>query len=58
MSAKLLDLEHPKPCILENLLDGQKRQVGIVLVIDRVELHLLDQIQKMREFDGIDCIAL
>ena len=42
----------------QHLFDGQQRQVGIVLVIDRVELHLFDQVQQVRELEGQHALGL
>ncbi len=46
MRGHLVDIEDAQPMLRENFLDRQHGQVGKVLVIYRVELHLLDKIQQ------------
>ena len=40
-----------KPWLRKNLVDDKKRKIREMLVIDRVELPLLDQMQQMRKFE-------
>ena len=44
-------VEGAQPGLRQRALDHQQRQIGIMLVIDRVELHGLDQPQQMRELE-------
>ena len=46
---QLLDVEEPQPVRREDALDREEREVGEVLVVDRVELVLLHQPQQVRE---------
>ncbi len=50
MGRKLLNPIDPEASCQENTLHGQQRKIGKVLVIDRVELPLRDQLQQMGKF--------
>ena len=52
MGRQFLDVEKLQSVARKDTLDHQKREVRIMLVIDGVELHILDQAQQMREFHG------
>jgi hypothetical protein len=45
----LVDVEQPQAVMREDLLDGAERQIREVLVIDRVELVLVHQLEQVRE---------
>ena len=51
MGRQRFTVEESQPRDLEDALDGDQRQIGKVLVIDRVELTLGDQPLQMRKFD-------
>ena len=51
MRGQLLDVVQTQATAREDLFDREQRQVGIVFVINRVELDLFDQLQQMRELD-------
>jgi hypothetical protein len=42
----------------QHLLHRHQRQVRVVLVIDGVELHQLDELEQVREFEGDDAFVL
>ena len=52
VSGQFFDVEHAKASRQEYLEYRVKRKVGKVFVIDGIELALLEQSQKMREFQG------
>jgi hypothetical protein len=51
MRGQRLDVEDAQPVAREGPLHGQQREVAVVLVVDRVELHLADEVEEMRELD-------
>lgn len=58
MGRQFLDIEDLQPASGEDTFDGRERQVGIVLVIDRVELDAFDQPQEVRKLEGSDAVRL
>src|SRR5581483_10522599 len=56
MGRYFIDIEERQPMPREHLLDGMKRKIRKVLVINRVELALLDQAREMRKLHGDDAM--
>ena len=55
---QLLDVEEREAVLAEQALHHEQRPVRVVLVVDRVELALLDQLQEMRELHRHDASRL
>jgi hypothetical protein len=49
MGREFLDVEDPEARGLENALHGEKRKIGVMLVIGGIELAVLDHPQEMRK---------
>ncbi len=58
MGRDLLDVVGAKALGRQHLLDGDQREIGEVLVVDGVELHLLHQPQQVRELEGERALRL
>ena len=54
MRRQFLDIENAKTVCREYGQDGSQRQIRIMLVIDRIELIFLYQLQQMRELESSD----
>src|SRR5690348_12999188 len=54
MRGKLFDIEQGQPMRGKYPLNGQKREIGEVLVIDRIELIVLHQFHEVRELHRND----
>src|SRR5262245_2450565 len=52
MGRNLLRIEHPQTVPREDLLNREQRQIGEMLVIDRIELQSADQVEHVRKLDG------
>ena len=52
MCRNLFDVENTETLALSDALYGRKRQVRIMLVIDRIELALVDQIDQVWELES------
>ena len=58
MRRQLFNVEHGETVRRENARDGSQREVGIVLVIDGVELVLTHEVEKVREFESRNAFRL
>ena len=58
MRGQLLNIEDGKTVFGEDLRDGGEREIGIVLVIGRIELIVSRHLQQMRKFEGRDAARL
>ena len=56
MGRQLLHVEQPQAMSGEDLLDHEQREIGEMLVVDRVELGILDQPRQMRELHRQDTV--
>ncbi len=52
MGGQLLDVEDDEAVRLEHATRSEEREVGEMLVVDRVELELVDEVLQVRELDG------
>ncbi len=57
MGGQFFNVKDPQARLGKDCFDRQQRQVGIMFVIDRVELDLFDEVEQMRKFNRIDRIA-
>ena len=57
MGRLLLDVEEREAVALEDPLHREQRQIGEMLVVDRVELNLANEVQQVRELDGEHAVA-
>src|SRR5260370_4173292 len=55
---EFLHVEERQAMCSENLLDGEKRKIGEVFMVDGVKLILLHQSLEMRKFHGDDAVRL
>ena len=58
MRRQFLDVESDKTVRGQNALHRHEREIGKVLVIDRVELQFADEVQDVRKFEGRDAARL
>ena len=58
MRRNAVHIECPQTGRAQHPLHHQQRQVGIVFVRDRIELHLLDQVQQMGKFERHDTVRV
>ncbi len=56
MGCNLLHIEHFQPMTRGHGIDRDQREVREVLVIDRVELVLVDELLEMRKLEGDDAL--
>src|SRR5262249_5415427 len=56
MCLEQFDIEDTQPCLGEDALSGNQRQIGKMLVIDGVKLMQLHQRKEMLHFEGRDAL--
>ena len=54
MGGHFVHVEHAQPMTRKDVLYSDEREIGEMLVINRVELHMLDQMEQVRKLDSED----